>query len=445
MKGVAFLTQDTDKLVLDNGLTVIVKEFKPSSVINLAVWVKVGSVNEDECNAGVSHYIEHMLFKGTKKRKVGEIAKEIHSVGGYLNAFTHFECTCYWIVLPSRFLDTALDVQADAIINPLFERLELIKEKKVILEELKMYEDRPESFCFEKLMELAYLSHNYRRPIIGYENSLNRMKREDIVDYYNTYYQPGNMVVTLVGDVRKEEGISKISKIFSKMRPKPLNVQISVPEPTQKRFKQVEYFGDIQRTHVQFAFHIPYSLHNDLPACRVLAAILGEGRSSRLFRSLKEVHRVVDSVESGVFSEKDPGLLYIGTVLDTKKISKMDLLLWKEIKKVQNELISGAELSKVQHMLESYYVFSQETVEGQGRILGFYELLGDYGMAGKYLERIYSVTREDVKRVACKYLCVENSSEIIYNPKTANKRDLEQFGAAASRLKISGALRGCHL
>lgn len=417
-----FLTNNTTKVVLDNGLTVIVKEFHPSSVVNLAVWVKVGSVNEGEKEAGVSHFIEHMLFKGTKKRKVGEIAKEIHAVGGYLNAFTHFECTCYWIVLPSKFLDTAIDVQKDAIMNSLFDKTELAKERKVILEELKMYEDRPESYCFEKLMKLAYTSHNYRRPIIGYEQTLNKMGKDDLVDYCHRYYQPGNMVVTLVGDIKSGQAIAKIADAFKDLKHDHLQIHASIPEPTQRTFRKFDCQGEIERAHVQLGFHVPNAIHNDIHACRVLAAVLGEGRSSRLFRSLKEKHRIVDSVESGVFSEKSPGLLYIGGALDSSNISKMESILWEEISFLKSKLISKEELQKVQHMLESYYVFSQETVEGQGRIVGFYELLGDFSMAEKYLERIYSVTSLDLLRCANKYLCRENCNMMIYRPHTRKNK-----------------------
>lgn len=415
------LKDSITKLVLDNGLTVIVKEFHPASVLNLSVWVKAGSVNENDKNAGISHYIEHMLFKGTKKRQVGEIAKEIHAVGGYLNAFTHFECTCYWIVLPSRFLDIALDVQSDAILNPVFEKKELLKERKVILEELKMYEDRPESLCFEKLMGLAYTLHNYHRPIIGYEKSINDIKRDDMVGYYNAYYQPANMVVTLVGDVKTNDAIKKISKIFRWEKPQQLLISHSPPEPTQKNFRRKEYKSEIQRMHVHLGFHIPHATHDDVPACKVLAALLGEGRSSRFFLTLKEKCRLVDTIDVSVFAERDPGLFYIAATLDGATLSKMEAVLWEEISKIQTDKVSESELLKVKHMLESFFIFSQETVEGQGRVLGFYEQLGDCLLAEKYVERIYSVTCEDMLRVARRYLQKENCSMVVYAPKGAVK------------------------
>lgn len=379
--------------------------------------MRVGAVNETDRVAGISHFIEHMLFKGTPKRAVGEIAREIHGCGGYMNAFTDYECTCYWIVLPSKFLNTALDVQADAFMNSLFDETELLKECQVVIEELKMYEDRPESYSFEKLMPLAYKKHHYGRPIIGFEETLRSMTRQDLVDYFQNHYKANNMFVTLVGDIEPSSAIRKIKSAFKGIPAGHVNQPTIPVEPQQTEFRKQELSGNIARTHLQMAFHTPGGAHGDIHALRVLATLLGEGRSSRFNQSLREKHRWVDSIGAGMFSQRDPGLFYISMALDDKNAAKAEAGVWEELDKIQNGKISSEELSKAQNMTESDFIFSLETVEGQGKNLGYHEMLGDYRLAEEYLPKLLAVTPADVLRVAQKYLKRENLSEIVYHSK----------------------------
>lgn len=399
---------------LPNGIKVLVKQVYPARVANLGVWVKVGSVNESDRVAGISHFIEHMLFKGTEKRAVGQIAKEIHGCGGYMNAFTDFECTCYWIVLPSKYLDVALDVQADAFLNSTFDEVELHKECQVIIEELKMYEDRPEAFAFEKLMPMAYKKHPYGRPIIGFEPTLRSTTRQDLFDYFHDHYQAGNMFITLVGDVEPTRSIRKIKNAFKSM-PKGSPKMTLPAEPPQTEFRKSQIDGDIARTHIQMAFHVPEATHEDLHALRVLATLLGEGRSSRLSQSLREKNQWVDSAQAGIFAQRDPGLFYTSFVLEDRHVENVEKGAWHEIERLKKELISPEELLKAQNMTESEYVFAQETVEGQGRNLGYYEMLGDYTLGEKFLKKLFQVKPEDVRNAAQKYFKRENCSEIVYH------------------------------
>lgn len=413
----AALTSDVTRVVLDNGLTILVKEVYGASVANLSVWVKVGSTNETDKIAGISHFVEHMLFKGTGRRKVGEIAREIHAVGGYMNAFTDYECTCYWVVVPSKFLDIALDVQADALMHSTFDPEEIRKECRVILEEMKMYQDRPESFCFDRLMELAFTHHYYRRPIIGFEASLLPLTRDDLLAYVQQYYKPGNVTVALVGNVSTKQALKKITATFSPLPPSPLERHLSPLEPSQEEYREKTFEGDTQRAHMELAFHCPAGLDEETYPLRIVATILGEGRSSRLCQELKERKRLVESIDAGVFAQGHPGFFIVDAVLDPEKTPQAREAIFQEIARLQDRPVGEEEILKAKHMAESSYIFSQETVEGQGRNLGFYEILGDYTMADRYVERLGAVTAQEVQEAARKFLRKENCSLAEYRPR----------------------------
>lgn len=412
---ISLLTSEVATDHLKNGMKAFVKQVYPASVVNLAVWVKVGSIYEDDRVSGISHFIEHMLFKGTEKRAVGEIAREIHGCGGYMNAFTDFECTCYWIVLPSKYLDTALEVQSDALLHSTFDEEELHKECQVIIEELKMYEDRPDAFAFEKLLTLAFKKHPYGRPIIGFEEALRGITRQDLVDYYTRHYSARNMFVTLVGDVNPTRTFRKIKSAFQDVAVRPLPENAIEPEPPQSGFRVQELHGDIARSYVQMAFHVPNAVHQDYYPLRLLGTLLGEGRSSRLNRVLRENKQLVDNVDAGVFAQQFPGLFYVGLMLEDGNIGKAEEAVWEEIKKLQEEPVSAEELLKAKNMTESSHVFSQETVEGQGRNLGYYEILGDYRLGEKFVENLFKVTPAEITDAARRYFSRDSCSEIIYH------------------------------
>ncbi len=412
----AVLASDITRKVLDNGLTILVKEVYPASVISLSIWARVGSVDETDEIAGISHFVEHMLFKNTKTRGVGQIAREIHSLGGYMNGFTSYDCTCYWIVLPSRYFETALDIQADAILNPLFLQEEVEKERRVIIEELKMYEDRPDAYCFERLMDLAYSRHRYKRSIIGFEDVLLNLGTEDISDYYHGYYKPNNMAVVLVGDVRTGDALRKISETLGKLRPGEIPWNPSPAEPPQKELRTRAMKGDIKNAHLMMGYHVPDIFSRDSFACDLLSTIMGEGRSSRLYQSLREKRRLVNCITAGVFVEKYPGLFTVEAVLEPRKVDSAREAIFQEVERIQAEGVTEEELQKAKNIAEARYVFSQETVEGQSKKLGYFEIIGDYTLADRYVKKLYSVTREDILRVSHTYLQRENLSVVSYLP-----------------------------
>jgi len=412
----ALLASQVTRKTLNNGLTVLVKEVYPASVVCLSIWAKVGSCREDDAKAGISHFVEHMLFKGTKNRQVGKIAQEIHGLGGYINGFTSYDCTCYWIVLPSAYFTTALEIQADAVRNPLFLPEEVEKEGSVIIEEIKMYQDRPESFCYEKLMALAFTRHRYRRPIAGYEDVVASLRCGDLVDFYNSYYRPNNMAVVIVGDVTTEKAVRAVSRYFGGMTRADIPQGHSPAEPPQRRGRSKSYEGDIRSSHLQMGFHAGGIFHPETHACDLLASILGEGRSSRLHQSLREKSALVTGISSSILAEREEGIFMIEAAMDRKNIKEARLTIMQEIEKVKEHGVTEYELEKAKNMVESSYIFSQETVEGLCKKLGYYEMMGDFTLTDTYIQKLYEVTLEEIQAVARKYLVEKNLSVVEYTP-----------------------------
>lgn len=412
-----FLASDVTRHVLDNGLTVLVKEVYPASVVSLSIWTRVGSLDETEAQAGLSHFLEHMLFKGTPRRPVGRIAQEIHSLGGYLNGFTSYDCTCYWIVVPSRCFATALDIEVDAMLHPLLDPAEIARESHVIVEELRMYEDRPDAFCFQQLMGQAFREHRYRRPIIGFEDVVLRTTAADLEAHYRRYYRPDNMAVVVVGDVRTDAAIAEIAKALGHLAPGHPERDPSPVEPPQQGLRRCDLEGDVTTSRLQMGFHVPSVFEADTFACDILSSILGEGRSSRLYLALRERLGLVNSVGCSLFAEGDPGLFVVTANLETASLVPAEEAILAEVGRVAREGIRDRELQKAKNMVEAAYVFAQETVEGQGKKLGYYEMLGDHTLAERYVENLYRVTAEDVARAAAQYIVPGNCSVVTYRPR----------------------------
>jgi zinc protease len=419
---VELLVSDVTRHVLPNGLTVLVKEVYPASVVSISIWSRVGSLDESDDAAGISHFLEHMLFKGTPRRPVGKIAQEIHSLGGYLNGFTSYDCTCYWIVLPSRCFEVALDIEVDAILHPLLEPAEIQKEANVIVEELKMYEDRPESYCFQRLMETAFRSHRYRRPIIGYESIIRASGVAELERHYQRFYRPNNLCVVVVGDVRTDAVVRAVEAQLGHLQAGPIVRDERVAEPAQGEHRRLDIDGDITAARLQMGFHIPNVFETDTFACDILASVLGEGRSSRLYRSLREERAMVMSIGASIFAEKDPGLFLIDATLEADRIREAENLIREELERIANDGVTQHEVQKARNMVEAAYIFSQETVEGQGKKLGYYEMMGDYRLADRYTQHLYEVTADDIQRVTQRYLREANCTTVAYRPRQSTAR-----------------------
>lgn len=407
----AGLVSDVERTVLDNGLRVLVREVYPSQVVALSIWVGVGSVFEASHQAGYSHFLEHMLFRN---RAAGHgISYELQALGGYLNGFTSYECTCYWSVFSERHFERVIELQRQAVLGACFGQEECLREAEVILEELKMREDDPSAYCFEQLLEVAYPDHAYGRPIIGRAEVLESVRPQPLEQFYRQFYVPENMAVVVVGGISAERVLPLVKACFGTTG--------SVPPPArqpgrmangERRRRVLE--GDIAGTHLQVAFPIPDLYSDEAFACDLLACVLGRGRSSRLHRCLRERDNCVSRIGSSLFLGREPGQFVIQAVLPNRHLETAEAALWRELERVRQGDISEHELHKARNMVESSYIFGQETVEGQARKLGYYEMMGDHRLADDYVRRLWRVDLEGLRSAAARFLDPASSSTVVY-------------------------------
>jgi len=398
------LSLTAQRYQLDNGLTVIVQEDHNAPVVAIQAWVKVGSADEKEEEAGIAHVFEHMLFKGTKRRKVGQIAREIESSGGYINAWTSLDQTVYHLVIASRFLDTGIDIMADCLQNSSFDPAELEKEKEVILEEFKRSKDIPSNRLEEAFLRKAYSVHPYGRPVIGYEKTFRSLTRTQIIDFFHRWYVPNNIVLVAVGDFSSDEMLRKIKESFKDFKPNP-NISHRRPhEPPQAQLRTLVLKEETQETHMKLGFHIPGLHHEDIYALDLIASILGEGETSRLYRNVKDKKGLVHSIYAYSFTPRDEGLFIVGATLEAEQGRQALEETLKEIYKLRDEKVTWEELQRAKRNLESSFIYAKETVQGRARKLGYYEaMLGDVSYEEKYLKKLFQVSPEDIQRVARKY------------------------------------------
>jgi zinc protease len=400
------------KITLTNGLTIIAREI-PNNIVSIQIWFKVGSRNESDKNNGISHFIEHLVFKGTKKRGVNQLSKEIESVGGKINGATSKDYTFYYATVAKDFIDIAIDGLIDSVLNPVFNNEEIERERKVVIEEILRQDDNPYSCLFNLLNDISYVNHPYKMPVIGKKEIIESLTREDIVSYYNKFYVPENMIIVIVGDFNTEEIVKKIKKYFSMKSSKShlLNINMKAEFNSCKIEKETSF----KKCYLAVSWLAPTVDNEDTYAMDVITTVLGQGRSSRLYRELKEKQQLCYSIESSYGTMKDEGLFKIFAILDEKNNILLQEKIMEEINKMK-EGITLNELNKVKTMIENRYIFDHETNESIASSLGYYEAISSYKLELSYLDNIKKITLDDVKRVANKYLS-SKPSIVVFKPK----------------------------
>jgi len=393
------------KYELENGLTVILDENHSSPVVAVNVWVKTGSACENEGEYGLAHVHEHMLFKGTEKRAVGEIARVIEGSGGDINAFTSFDETVYYVVIASRFQDTALDILSDAMQNSTFDPEELDKELEVVIEEIRRGQDSPGRNLSEKLFSTMFREHPYGRPVIGSMESVKSFTRKGITDFYHKWYSPQNMALVIVGDFDPETIESGIEETFGKLKRRDIPECDIAPEPVQKEMRAFVLDKPVQEGYFSLAYHAPNARGEDVPALDVLANILGGGESSRLYRNIKEEKGLANSIYAYAFTPKREGIFAVGGTLDPAEAKEALSAIIGEVARLKHEPVSDLELSKAKVNIKSDAIYTKETMQGQAQKLGYYEVeAGDFRYEDEYLDKVRQVTAEDVMAAANEYL-----------------------------------------
>ena len=393
---------------LDNGLKVLVVEDHSVPLVSTQVWVRAGSRNEHQGITGISHLLEHMMFKGTKRRKSEEYSLTIQSLGGTDNAFTAEDKTAYYSVLPSSKVEVAFDLESDRFQNAVFREFE--SEKNVVMEERRWRtENDPWGLLFEQLEATAFIAHPYHNPVIGWMSDLEGITLEDVERYYRTYYAPNNLVLVVSGDITPEKARELAEKYFGPIPrgPEPPPVRTREPEQLGERRVTVKKEGFLNA--IAIAWHIPEFSHPDYPALEILATILGSGKSSRLYRTLVQEQGLATMAGAFADSRVDPSLLYVYAALSQgKTLQELEQGILQEVERLQTEPVSQEELQKAYNKAASAFVFRQQSVAGKGFMVGNFEILESWEVVNTYLDRLKAVTAEDVQRVARTYLTADN-------------------------------------
>lgn len=421
--GTAAQHPTTTIYALENGMRVVIREDHFAPVAALQVWVKAGGADEEDIEAGVAHVHEHMLFKGTSNRGVGEVAAEIEGSGGRINAWTSWNETVYHIVVASRFADTGLDVLGDAVRNSSFDPDELDKELDVVLEEWKRGEDSPSRKIFHGLFGTAYTEHPYKRPVIGTKDSIEGLSRERILSFYERFYAPNNMTVVIVGDVDTRAMKKEVDKVFGDYRRREIARPERPVEPPQDGLRLASLRMQVQESHLALGFHVPGADHPDAPLLDLLAFIIGGGESSRLYTRLVADEQLVTGIGAFAYTPPDPGMFVVTASLESAEMRRAYDAALEELGKTVNHGVTPDELARARVNLESDFVFRRETVQGQARELGYAVMVHDDPDYDRvYLARLRAATPADLLRVARQYLQTDNLTVVTLLPDDA--RDL---------------------
>jgi len=400
----SFARDRISQFTLANGLKVILEENRNAPVVALQIWVNVGSGDETDEEAGMCHFIEHMIFKGTEKRRVREMAREIESMGGSINAYTSYDQTVFHITIASRYADTGLDILADAIQHSTFDPAELEREREVILEEVRMGQDDPSRQLFQQTMAALFEKHSYRRPIIGYEKTIRSIQRDQMVSFFKKWYVPNRIAFVAVGDFELQKMGEKVREAFKDFKASPEGIPSRTREPAKKEFQSIVSQGNFKETYLQIAVPIPSVKHEDTPALDALSHILGGGEASRLIQKVKLEKGLVNSIYASSFTPKDPGAFIVGATLPAENLEKAMEAILKEIKALGRDGATTEELNRVKVNVESELIYDRQTVQGQARKLGYYEVVtGDLQFEKEYMRKISLLQSEDIKGVVKKY------------------------------------------
>ncbi len=402
---------ETVEKTLQNGLTVVVQENRSAPVAAVQVWIKAGSADERQDQAGMAHLVEHMVFKGTEKRAVGEAAAEVEALGGDLNAFTSHDQTVYYVTLASRFYDKAIDILADLVQNAVFNPQELEREKQVVIEEISRGMDNPSSRIYKYMFEQAYEEHTYRRPVIGFRETVESFDRGDVAEFYDTWYVPGNMTVVVVGDVYADEVINTVENCLGERPEKeaPAESPRAEAEPLQQEPRSVLYREDVSESYMYLGFHIPGFAATDMAALDVLSVIMGRGETSRMVYRIRTARQLVNRIWAYTYTPMDPGMFLVGMNLSEKKAHQAVEIILKQLYLLKHEPVFAWEIEKAKLEISAESIYSRETMEGQARKLGhFMVLTGDPDYEKAYLQQVAAVTKQDLMRVANKYFHGKN-------------------------------------
>jgi zinc protease len=431
-----------------NGLTLIVEENHGAPVASVQAWCNTGSIHEGKLlGAGLSHILEHMLFKGTTSRAPGVIASQVQDQGGYINAYTSYDRTVYWIDVPAKGATQAVDILADAMMNATLPSEEYTKEQEVIRREFAMGYDNPDRTASLLLFRTVYHRSPFKEPVIGHLDIYNKLSREDVLAYYKKRYVPNNLCFVVVGDVNAGAIRDQLANYFEKyprVALEPVPIVEEPPQLGQQEGRDV-FATDLSRLNI--AWRAPGATSPDAPAVEVLSAVLGAGTSSLLNTEVREKKGLVHQIGGGLYTlTPTEGLIYIGAIADPSKRDAAEKEILKQVERVARDGITETELSKVKKGILSEHYHGLSTMRGRASDYGNGWLMtGNPEFGKRYLESLEKVTIADVRRVAAQYLKPEGLSVTSLDPlsdaQTAQKTPSSPMVAEVKKIELSNGLR----
>jgi zinc protease len=406
------------RTTLPNGLTVLIQEDHSAPVVAIVTYVKAGYFDETDVENGLAHALEHMFFKGTQRRGVGDIAKETKASGGYLNAHTIYDNTAYFTVLPSSGFAKGLDIQADAYANSIIDARELGREMEVIIQEAKRKSDNPSAVATETLYELLYDKHRMRRWRIGREPGLRAFTREMMNGFYRNFYKPSNTILSISGDVDPADALGRVTELYGSLSEGQPTRNPGPIEPDRTGFRYRELSGDIGQSQLVFGWRTPGTLHPDTPALDVAASLLATGRASRLYRAVRE-KKLASSVSAYDYTPTDIGVFVVHAETEPETTSEAARVMWDQLHQLRVGSIDDDEITRVRRIFEARWARRLETAEGRANYLAEWEALGDWRLGDKYYSQFMSVGAEDVQRVTREHLPEEKAAALVYRPEGA--------------------------
>ncbi len=387
------------KYKLKNKTNVILIPESKSPVVSVQAWINTGSADERESESGITHFIEHLLFKGTKKYALGEIASIVESSGGELNAYTSFDHTVYYVTIASSYQDVALDVIKEMVIHPSFNIDDIDAEREVVIEEIKRSKGSPGSTASDLIFSSMFKSHPYSRPILGKPSNIKNFSRKKILSYYNNRYCAENITIVVSGDFDSQKMKKKLD-IFSQNSGDIKTIK-RAPEPAKLKAKIAVDQTKFKQTRINFTWPIPTLDHPDTPALEMLSLILGYSNSSRLHKALMlQAKPLASSVSSGIYMLKDHGIFLVSCKIVEQDVSDAICAIGEELLDVLGNFVQDDELVKALRMIESEEFYAMETVDGLSRKYGFYyHMSQDVNYFDKYLKKASQVTTNDILRV----------------------------------------------
>ena len=406
------------RTVLANGLTVLIHEDHSAPVAAVVTYVKAGYFDEPDDVVGIAHVLEHMYFKGTPTRGVGEIARQTKASGGYLNAATIYDHTSYYAVLPIEGFDEGLAIQADAYANSLVDADELRRELEVIIEEAKRKADSAGAVTTETLFELLHDRHRIRRWRIGLEAPLRALRRDQLVQFYRNFYRPSNTVLVVAGDVAPDAALERIRTLYGTLpggvaERTPGDQEIGAPG---RRYR--ERAGDIAETQVALGWRTPGMRHPDTPLLDLAAAVLSSGRASRLYRAVRD-RGLASSVAAYNYTPTDLGIFVLHVDGPAERAIDATRAVWSEWRALRETGIDEGELLRAKRLFESRWLRRLETMEGQANFLAEWEALGDWREGDVYAARVLAATPGEVTDAVRRHLEPDQVSLMVYRPQSA--------------------------